>query len=78
LAGFTANTGDADADMAASEGLAASVLAALQPLAPDVDAKYWPTIDAFGAALPMACDTTGAGKRLNRRVELWLRPAPLP
>jgi phosphate transport system substrate-binding protein len=78
LSGFTASTGDADADLATSQGLAASVLAALQPLAPDVDAKYWPSIDAFGAALPMACDTTGAGKRLNRRVELWLRPAPLP
>ncbi len=78
LAGFTASTGDAEADLAASKALAAAVLAALQALAPDVEAAYWPQVDAFGAALPIACDTTAAGKRLNRRVELWLRPAPLP
>ena len=28
----------------------------------------------FGAALPMACDSTEAGRRLNRRVEVWLEP----
>jgi phosphate transport system substrate-binding protein len=29
---------------------------------------------AFGGVLPIACDETAAGRRLNRRVELWLRP----
>jgi phosphate transport system substrate-binding protein len=29
----------------------------------------------FGEVLPMACDTTVVGQGLNRRVELWLRPA---
>ncbi len=74
LVGFTASTGDADADLTASEDLAASVLTALQALAPDVGQTFWPSIDAFGAAMPIACDTTAAGKRLNRRVELWLQP----
>ena len=74
LAGFTASTGDAEADFAASEDLAARVLTALHALAPDVGQNYWPSVDAFGAALPIACDTTSAGKRLNRRVELWLQP----
>jgi phosphate transport system substrate-binding protein len=29
---------------------------------------------AFGEILPIACDETGAGRRLNRRVELWVKP----
>ncbi len=73
LVGFAADTGDADADYAAAAGLANGVLAALSAAAPSVAAEKLPTVDAFGAAMPMACDTTNAGVRLNRRVELWLR-----
>ncbi|MCJ7874297.1 phosphate ABC transporter substrate-binding/OmpA family protein [Phaeobacter sp. J2-8] len=29
--------------------------------------------DAFGEALPMACDDTAWGKQANRRVEVWVR-----
>jgi phosphate transport system substrate-binding protein len=28
---------------------------------------------AFGEAMPMACDDTGWGRKVNRRVEVWLR-----
>ncbi|HMO72242.1 MAG TPA: hypothetical protein PKC84_11480, partial [Paracoccaceae bacterium] len=33
-------------------------------------------VGAGGGALPMACDTTEAGRRINRRVEVWLHPIP--
>ncbi|MFY0624009.1 MAG: substrate-binding domain-containing protein [Pelagimonas sp.] len=29
--------------------------------------------DAFGEAMPMACDTTEWGRQINRRVEIWVR-----
>lgn len=31
------------------------------------------TVEAFGEALPMACDDSEWGRRVNRRVEVWLR-----
>jgi len=34
-----------------------------------------PRVEAFGEALPMACDRVPAGRHLNRRVEVWMRPA---
>lgn len=30
------------------------------------------TTEAYGEALPMACDEVGWGRRINRRVEVWL------
>jgi phosphate transport system substrate-binding protein len=30
-------------------------------------------VDAFGEALPMACDDSAWGRQANRRVEVWLR-----
>lgn len=30
-------------------------------------------LEAFGEAMPMACDGTGWGRRINRRVEVWVR-----
>jgi phosphate transport system substrate-binding protein len=30
-------------------------------------------VDAFGEAMPMACDDTAWGRQVNRRVEVWLR-----
>ena len=30
-------------------------------------------IDAFGEALPMACDDSDWGRQVNRRVEVWVR-----
>ena len=53
---------------------ALTVLDALEKAAPDFDKARLPEVMAFGEALPMACDETAAGRRLNRRVELWLRP----
>ena len=30
-------------------------------------------MDAFGEALPMACDDSDWGRQVNRRVEVWVR-----
>ena len=75
LAGFSDGSGAAATNLALSQFRAATVLKALKIAAPSVPADQLPTIVAFGEALPMACDETGPGRRLNRRVELWLKPA---
>lgn len=31
------------------------------------------SVDAFGEAMPMACDDTAWGRQVNRRVEIWVR-----
>lgn len=74
LAGFSDGSGAAEANLSLSQDRAEVVLAALREVAPGIEAGRLPQVMAFGEALPMACDETGAGRRLNRRVELWLRP----
>ncbi|MGB8813197.1 MAG: phosphate ABC transporter substrate-binding/OmpA family protein [Paracoccaceae bacterium] len=76
LAGFSDGAGDAAANLDLSLSRAAGVAAALKLAAPDLpEGQKLPRVEAFGEALPMACDETAAGRRVNRRVELWLRPA---
>ncbi len=76
LAGFSDGSGDAAANMALSESRAMGIATALAEAVPDLaEGQAFPRVEAFGEALPMACDTTAAGRRANRRVELWLRPA---
>ena len=75
FAGFSDGSGAAGANMKLAESRAQAVLAALQALVPGMAEEVLPMVQAFGEALPMACDETGAGRRLNRRVELWVKPA---
>lgn len=76
LAGFSDGSGDAATNLDLSLARAAEVAAALQLAVPDMpEGQAAARVEAFGEALPMACDTTAAGRRVNRRVELWLRPA---
>ena len=72
LVGFSDGTGDAAQNQTLAEQRAQAILASLSALAPNV--LRLPSIAAFGEAMPMACDATAAGRRLNRRVEIWLRP----
>ncbi|MBC2836216.1 phosphate ABC transporter substrate-binding/OmpA family protein [Paragemmobacter straminiformis] len=73
LAGFSDGSGAAAANLALSQSRAKAVRDALAAVvAPDT---ALPEVMAFGEAMPMACDETTAGRRLNRRVELWVRPA---
>jgi len=76
LAGFTDGTGAPDVNFALSRSRAGAVRAALRDIAPDLSEAQLPVSEAFGEALPMACDTTPAGRQVNRRVELWAHPAP--
>ncbi len=75
LSGFSDGSGTARANLDLSQSRAEVVLAALQALVPGLLEDQLPVVQAFGEALPMACDATGAGRRLNRRVELWTKPA---
>lgn len=74
LAGFSDGTGDASANRALSLERAARVAQDLAALAPDLRPDQLPRVEGFGEALPMACDETAIGRRLNRRVELWVVP----
>jgi phosphate transport system substrate-binding protein len=74
LAGFSDGSGAAATNLDLSESRAQAVLAELQTAAPSLTPAQLPVVQAFGEALPMACDTTAPGRRLNRRVELWLKP----
>lgn len=72
LVGFSDGSGDAAQNQGLAEQRAKAILASLSALAPDL--ARLPAVDAYGEAMPMACDETAAGRRLNRRVEIWLRP----
>ncbi len=74
LAGFSDGKGAAAANLDLSEARAAGVLQQLRDLAPGLAESALPVVMGFGEALPMACDETAAGRRLNRRVEVWLKP----
>lgn len=74
LAGFSDGSGAAKANLELSRSRAEAVLAALRQLAPDLAADRMPRVESLGEVLPIACDETGAGRRLNRRVELWMKP----
>ncbi len=75
LAGFSDGEGSAAANRDLSQARAEAVLAALKALVPGMPVEQLPVPAAFGEALPMACDKVPAGRHLNRRVEVWMRPA---
>lgn len=75
LAGFSDGSGAAAANLDLSRSRAEGVLSALKSLVAGIPETALPKVEAFGEAMPMACDETSAGRRLNRRVEVWLRPA---
>ena len=74
LAGFSDGSGSAKSNMQLSADRVVAVLTALKAAVPGIAVEALPQGMAFGGVLPIACDETAAGRRLNRRVELWLRP----
>ena len=71
--GFGDGTGAPERTLSLSEERARAVLRTVRALAPP--RHDGPVLSAVGhgSALPLACDDTATGRRLNRRVELWLR-----
>lgn len=72
--GFSDGDGAAEANrriaLKRAEAVRDAVLAAAQvpgPLRVEIG------VEAFGEALPMACDDSDWGRQVNRRVEVWLR-----
>jgi phosphate transport system substrate-binding protein len=78
LVGFSDGSGAAAANLDLSQARAEAVLSALRLLAPTLTDARLPRVEALGELLPIACDETGAGRRLNRRVELWSKPQLMP
>ena len=77
LVGFSDGSGAAAANLTLSQERAETVLARLTDLVQDLpEGQEMPEVLAFGEVSPIACDETEGGRRINRRVEVWIRPAP--
>jgi len=72
--GFSDGEGQASSNTRLSGKRAASVKAAVLREATTVDpSRVTLKVEAFGEAMPMACDDTIWGRQVNRRVEVWVR-----
>ncbi|MBE9636730.1 phosphate ABC transporter substrate-binding/OmpA family protein [Salipiger mangrovisoli] len=72
--GFSDGQGPSADNLAIATERAASVREAVIAAAEATDlAGVTLDTDAFGEAMPMACDDTVWGRQVNRRVEVWLR-----
>ncbi|MGR3514656.1 MAG: OmpA family protein [Paracoccaceae bacterium] len=70
--GFSDGAGEPDANLRLSERRARAVRRAVMARVTDGSAEFG--IAAFGELMPMACDETPWGGRVNRRVEVWVKP----
>jgi phosphate transport system substrate-binding protein len=72
--GFSDGVGDARLNLGLSRGRAEAVRTAVmrEAAAADLNRLRF-RVEAFGEAMPMACDDTSWGSAVNRRVEVWLR-----
>lgn len=74
LAGFSDGQGGAAANRELSRRRAEAVAEALAAAIPDGGTGDLEIVaEGFGEALPVACDEDAWGRRINRRVEVWLR-----
>ena len=77
LVGFSDGRGPATANRDLSSARAEAVMRDLsRALGGTFPTNVQIETEAFGEALPMACDDTIWGQQTNRRVELWVRDAP--
>jgi phosphate transport system substrate-binding protein len=63
-------SGNREIALKRSDAVRRAVLAAAETINPDLLTL---DIDAFGEAMPMACDDSAWGRQVNRRVEIWVR-----
>ncbi|WP_299045043.1 phosphate ABC transporter substrate-binding/OmpA family protein [uncultured Tateyamaria sp.] len=74
LVGFSDGDGPAAANRDIALRRAQAVRRAVEAAAPTANfERFQLDVDAFGEALPMACDDSAWGRQANRRVEVWLR-----
>lgn len=72
--GFSDGDGPASGNLTISMKRAQSVRAAVMRAAETANFEQLTLdVDAFGEAMPMACDDSAWGRQVNRRVEVWLR-----
>lgn len=74
FAGFSDGEGGAAGNLRISRTRAETVMNAVSALADTADfRRVRLSAMAFGEALPIACDDSAWGRRVNRRVEVWVR-----
>lgn len=72
--GFSDGVGPAEGNLAIARKRAQTVRAAVVDAAETADLEQVAiSIQAYGEAMPMACDDSRWGRGVNRRVEVWLR-----
>jgi len=72
--GFSDSSGDATLNRRLAMDRARAVRRAVELAARDArHDRITLTTEAFGEAMPMACDDSAWGRQVNRRVEVWLR-----
>lgn len=74
LLGFTDARGPAAENRALATRRAEAVLAALRAATPDLPPETLLSAEGLGELMPLTCDDSPEGRRLNRRVEVWVRP----
>ncbi|WP_147109718.1 substrate-binding domain-containing protein [Tateyamaria sp. syn59] len=74
LVGFSDGDGPATANRDIALRRAEAVQRAVETAAQTANfERFQMSVDAFGEALPMACDDSAWGRQANRRVEVWVR-----
>ena len=77
--GFSDGEGPAAVNLRLSQRRAEAVRDAVLAAADAADpGRVTLEVDAFGEAMPMACDDSDRGRAVNRRVEVWLDGARAP
>ncbi|WP_417205592.1 phosphate ABC transporter substrate-binding/OmpA family protein [Antarctobacter sp.] len=72
--GFSDGVGPASANLDIADRRAEAVREAVQAAAETADLdRIDIAVEAFGEALPMACDDSAWGRQVNRRVEVWVQ-----
>ena len=72
--GFSDGQGSAGLNRAIALRRAENARKAILDAAPTADAARLDIgVTSFGEAMPMACDDSDWGRRINRRVEVWVR-----
>lgn len=72
--GFSDGEGPAEGNLRIAQERAQAVKLAIEAAVETADlSQVTLSTDAFGEAMPMACDDTSWGRQVNRRVEVWVR-----